>query len=209
MQTKELLLSWINGQSSDDVRGHTLVVRCMDFRHNSMFAGCYEIANAGPRYCDSIRSIETAFILKANIPLVMFWLSHNEVCGCGKVETNSNDKAAIDHYSDVKRQEELEQVFSNPKVTTIINSGKLIIVSATAMFNDSHNLGLRLNIEETNELLSKHNLPRLDAIFDYDLTITFKPMVDIIEMARHQGAEGMSPSINGQIESMQGVRTAG
>ena len=122
-------------------RDNILVIRCIDFRHQSLFSGTFEVSVAGPRFSDAKRSIEVFLHAKASEPgsLAIVWTHHTEVCACGKLELHANGvtnprATTIDDYSDKCATNELSKLCLYPCITAAIESSKLKIWKSTVGF---------------------------------------------------------------------------
>ena len=170
-----LLQRWISGTATPEDRQRTCAVLCMDFRYGERFHGCYQAENAGPRCADSARSLDYLLRLTPDdAPLVIFWLTHNGLCGCSRLETGSDDPTVVEPHTADTRRLELEALLAadgpgSPRLRRAVAEGRALVLSGhvdvTASPRTTH-----LLVAETNGVMRACGLPELPAeLADTDL----------------------------------------
>jgi len=161
----DILRHWLNGTVSDTERQDTCTVLCMDYRYGRAFDGCYQIENAGPRYTDSARSIDYMLRLKGRDAFnVLFWLTHNGMCGCSRVETYSADPGVVEPHTAMTRRTELSKLLALESEYSLLHNavlrGHLVVLGGHVdVTTPAHSV--RFLVRETNEILEASGLPRL------------------------------------------------
>lgn len=161
-----LLRRWLAGTVTPEDRRRTCAVLCMDFRYGESFHGCYRVENAGPRCADAARSLDYLLRLTPeDAPLVVFWLTHDGLCGCSRVETGSDDPAVVEPHTAATRRREVAALLAaddpgSPRLRRAVAAGRALLVSGHVDVAASPRT-TRLLIDETKGILQESGLPRL------------------------------------------------
>lgn len=161
-----LLRRWLAGTVTPEDRQRTCAVLCMDFRYGERFHGCYQAENAGPRCADSARSLDYLMRLTPeDAPVVVFWLTHNGLCGCSRVETGSDDPAVVEPHTAAARRREVAALLAaddpgSPRLRRAVAAGRALLVGGHVDVGVSPP-GIRLLVAETNRVLGAAGLPRM------------------------------------------------
>ncbi|NBC16148.1 MAG: hypothetical protein GVY18_02400 [Bacteroidetes bacterium] len=161
----DILRHWLNGTVSHAERQDTCTVLCMDYRYGPAFDGCYNVENAGPRYTDSARSIDYMLRLKGQEAFnVLFWLTHNGMCGCSRVETYSADPEVVEPHTATTRRVEVGKLLAADSEYSLLHNavrrGHLVVLSGHVdVTTPAHSV--HFLVSETNQLLRNAGLPAL------------------------------------------------
>lgn len=172
-----LLRRWLAGIVSPEDRQRTCAVLCMDYRYGGRFAGCYQVENAGPRCEDSARSIEYLVQLTPDdAPLILFWLTHDGLCGCSRVETGSGDPEVVEPHTADTRRRELRRLLAAdgaaaPRFRQAVADGRALLIAGHVDVAVQPPTA-RLLVDESNGILRDCGLPELpEAFSDVNLPV--------------------------------------